>query len=123
VSRILVVEDNAMNRDMLVRRLQRRGHDVVVATDGREALAVAEAERPDVILLDMSLPEIDGWEAARRLKAHADLKATPVIALTAHARAGDRVRAVEAGCDEYETKPIDFARLLDKITALLGEQP
>ena len=120
MSLILVVEDNAMNRDMLTRRLERRGHETLVAVDGDEAIAKARAERPDIILMDMNLPEVDGWEATRRLKADDALQAIPVIALTAHAMAGDRQRALDVGCDDYEVKPIDFDRLTNKIDALLN---
>ena len=119
-SKILVVEDNDNNRDMLTRRLQRKGFAVVAAGDGEEAQSVARAESPDLILMDMSLPVMDGWEATRRLKADPATKAIPVIALTAHAMAGDRDKALEAGCDDYDTKPIDLPRLLEKIEQLLG---
>ena len=119
MSRILVVEDNAMNRDMLTRRLERRGHETLVAVDGAEAIETARTEQPDIILMDMSLPEIDGWEATRRIKADDTLRSIPVIALTAHAMAGDRQRALDVGCDDYEVKPIDFERLTKKIAALL----
>jgi CheY-like chemotaxis protein len=120
---ILLVEDNELNRDMLSRRLVRRGFDVLIATDGAEGVAVAVAERPDLVLMDMSLPVLDGWEATRRLKAAPETRSIPVIALTAHAMASDRERAVEAGCDDYDTKPVDFARLLGRIEALLGRRP
>src|SRR5271169_4168390 len=103
--RILLVEDNEMNRDMLSRRLSRRGFEVLLAQDGLEGLRVAREERPDVILLDMDLPVLDGWEAARRLKADETMRGIPIVALTAHAMSGDRERALEAGCDDYETKP------------------
>jgi len=119
VSRILVVEDNALNRDMLTRRLERRGHETLVAVDGHEAIEKARAEQPDIILMDMSLPEVDGWEATRRIKADDALRSIPVIALTAHVMAGDRQRALDVGCDDYEVKPIDFDRLTRKIAALL----
>ena len=119
MTKILLVEDNELNRDMLSRRLIRRGYEVVMAVDGEEALASAAREQPDLILMDMSLPKIDGWEATRRLKADPSLCATPVIALTAHAMAGDRERALEAGCDEFDTKPIEFERLLAKMERLL----
>jgi CheY-like chemotaxis protein len=121
--RILLVEDNEMNRDMLSRRLQRKGYEVVIAVDGAEGVALARREKPDLILMDMSLPEIDGWEATRLIKGEADLRATPVIALTAHAMAGDREKALEAGCDDYDTKPIELPRLLEKIEALLKKRP
>jgi two-component system cell cycle response regulator DivK len=117
--RILLVEDNEMNRDMLSRRLSRRGFEVLVAQDGLEGLRVAREERPDVILLDMDLPVLDGWEAARRLKADETMRGIPIVALTAHAMSGDRERALEAGCDDYETKPIAFDRLLAKIAVLI----
>jgi two-component system cell cycle response regulator DivK len=118
---ILLVEDNELNRDMLTRRLARRGFDVVVAVDGGEGIEAARSSVPDLILLDMSLPVVDGWEVARRLKASTDTRAIPIIALTAHAMTGDRQRAIDAGCDDYDTKPIELDRLLGKITALLGE--
>jgi two-component system, cell cycle response regulator DivK len=120
--KILLVEDNEMNRDMLSRRLQRRGYEIAIAVDGAEGVAMASSESPDLILLDMSLPVLDGWEAARQLKAKAETKAIPIIALTAHAMAGDREKAIEAGCDDYDTKPIELPRLLDKIAALLPKQ-
>jgi CheY-like chemotaxis protein len=113
--KILLVEDNEMNRDMLSRRLTRSGHTVVVAIDGGQAIDMARAEQPDLILMDMSLPVIDGWEATRRLKASGETRSIPVIALTAHAMSGDRERALDAGCDEYDTKPIELPRLLEKI--------
>jgi two-component system cell cycle response regulator DivK len=119
MSRILIVEDNEMNRDMLSRRLQRRGYEVILAMDGRRGLAVARSEAPDLILMDMSLPEIDGWEVARRLKSDNTTRAIPVIALTAHAMTSDRQRALEAGCDDYDTKPVEFERLLTKIQTML----
>lgn len=117
--RVLVVEDNELNRDMLVRRLQRRGFETSVATDGREGIAMARSVRPDVILMDMSLPEIDGWTATRTLKGQDDTRAIPIIALTAHAMASDRDSALEAGCDDFDTKPVDFPRLLSKIDLVL----
>ena len=120
--KILLVEDNEMNRDMLSRRLMRKGFDVVMAVDGGEAVTMAESEHPDLILMDMSLPVIDGWEATRRVKAAAATGHIPVIALTAHAMHGDREKAVAAGADDFDTKPVDLARLLDKIEALLGRQ-
>lgn len=119
MAKILLVEDNELNRDMLSRRLIRRSYEVVMAVDGEEALTSAAREQPNLILMDMSLPKIDGWEATRRLKADPSLCAIPVIALTAHAMAGDRERALEAGCDEFDTKPIEFERLLAKIERLL----
>ena len=119
MARILLVEDNDMNRDMLSRRLQRRGHEVLMAADGMQAILMAESEAPDLILLDMSLPLIDGWEAARRLKASPNTARVPIVALTAHAMAGDREKALAAGCDEYATKPVDFPLLTAKIDAIL----
>jgi two-component system cell cycle response regulator DivK len=116
---ILIVEDNEMNRDMLSRRLERKGYEVLLAVDGEMGLAVARANTPDLVLMDMSLPVVDGWEATRRLKADDRLKHIPVIALTAHAMANDRDKALEAGCDDYDTKPIELPRLLAKIVALL----
>jgi CheY-like chemotaxis protein len=115
----LLVEDNDMNRDMLSRRLSRRGYDVSIAIDGRDGLDRARAEPFDVIVLDMSLPELDGWQAARLLKADPATAHVPIVALTAHAMAGDREKALEAGCDEYDTKPVDLDRLIGKIEALL----
>ena len=120
--KILLIEDNEMNRDMLSRRLQRRGYDVLIAVDGQEGVALAQTAAPDLILMDMSLPVIDGWEATRRLKATSETMAIPVIALTAHAMSGDREKAMEAGCDDYDAKPIDLPRLLTKIEALLGRR-
>jgi CheY-like chemotaxis protein len=117
--KILLVEDNEMNRDMLSRRLTRRGYEVVIAVDGRQGVDLAAAVSPDLILMDMSLPEIDGWEATRRIKADAATGAIPVIALTAHAMSGDREQALAAGCDDYDTKPIDLERLLGKMAAQL----
>ena len=116
--KILLVEDNEMNRDMLSRRLIRKGHEVVMAFDGEQGVTMARDEAPDIILMDMSLPTIDGWEATRRIKADAATRHLPVIALTAHAMAGDRDRALQAGCDDYDTKPVDLERLLGKIAAL-----
>src|SRR5215216_1100563 len=120
MARILLVEDNEMNRDMLSRRLQRRGYDVSVAVDGGEGLALARSEMPDLILMDMSLPVVDGWEATRRLKADPAMRRIPVIALTAHAMAEDRDKALAAGCDDYDTKPVEIGRILEKIEAMLG---
>ncbi len=117
--RILIVEDNEMNRDMLSRRLQRRGFDVILAVDGQMGVDVAIAESPDLILMDMSLPVIDGWGATRIIKTTAATQNIPVIALTAHAMDGDRQAALDAGCDEYDTKPVDLERLLVKVLALL----
>lgn len=118
---LLIVEDNEMNRDMLSRRLQRRGYDVILASDGAAGLASARDNNPDLVLMDMSLPVIDGWEATRQLKAEEVTRKIPVIALTAHAMSGDRQRAVEAGCDDFDTKPIELARLLEKIEHWLGQ--
>ncbi len=118
--KILLVEDNEMNRDMLSRRLQKRGFEVVFAIDGRQGVAMARTENPALILMDMSLPEIDGWEATRQLKAAEDTRRIPIIALTAHAMSGDEERAKEAGCDDYDTKPVELARLLAKMDALLA---
>lgn len=118
--KILLVEDNEMNRDMLSRRLARKGYEVVLAVDGPSGVAMAQSESPDLVLMDMSLPTVDGWEATRRLKAGASTQHIPVIALTAHAMSGDREKALEAGCDDYDTKPVELARLLGKIEALLG---
>ena len=119
MTKILLVEDNEMNRDMLSRRLIRKGYEVVMALDGRQAVEMASGENPDLIIMDMSLPVIDGWEATRRVKAAPATRTIPVIALTAHAMAGDREKAIEAGCDDYDIKPIDLPRLLGKITMLL----
>ena len=118
--KILLVEDNEMNRDMLSRRLQRRGYEVLTAVDGESGLALTKSETPGLVLMDMSLPGIDGWEATRQLKADPATRAIPVIALTAHAMAGDREQALAAGCDDFDIKPIDLDRLLGKIEALLG---
>jgi len=117
---ILLVEDNEMNRDMLSRRLKKRGFDIQIAIDGQQGIDMAVAGLPDLILLDMSLPIVDGWEAARQLKGQDSTRAIPIIALTAHAMAGDREKAMEAGCDDYDTKPVDLTRLLEKITKLIG---
>ncbi|HEX8672913.1 MAG TPA: response regulator [Longimicrobium sp.] len=120
MKKILLVEDNEMNRDMLSRRLERKGYQVVVAVDGQEGVDQAATVLPDLVLMDMSLPVLDGWEATRRLKAAPATGHIPVIALTAHAMAGDRAHAMDAGCDDYDTKPIDLPRLLTKIEALLS---
>jgi CheY-like chemotaxis protein len=120
MAKILLVEDNEMNRDMLTRRLQRRGHEVLVAVDGAEGLALARREAPTLILMDMTLPVLDGWEATRRLKADPATGGIPILALTAHAMSEDRARAIEAGCDDFDTKPIEFPRLIGKVDALLG---
>ena len=117
--RILLVEDNEMNRDMLSRRLVRNGYEVLLAMDGQQGVDVALSEHPDLILMDMSLPVIDGWEATRRIKANDATRRIPVIALTAHAMAGDREKAMEVGCDDYDTKPIEISRLVGKMAALL----
>lgn len=122
MAKILLVEDNEMNRDMLSRRLIRKGFEVVMALDGEQAVEAAAAQTPDLILMDMSLPVIDGWEATRRIKAAAGTSTIPVIALTAHAMADDRDKALAAGCDDYDTKPVDLPRLLDKINGLLARQ-
>jgi two-component system cell cycle response regulator DivK len=120
--RILLVEDNEMNRDMLSRRLARKEYEVLVAVDGKEGVVMAGSVAPDLILMDMSLPVMDGWEATRQLKASPETKDIPIIALTAHAMSGDREKAMEAGCDDYDTKPIELPRLLAKMEALLGEK-
>ena len=120
MSRILLVEDNEMNRDMLSRRLERRGFSIVVAIDGAQGMELAERERPDLILMDMSLPVIDGWEATRRLKSAGATARIPIIALTAHAFSDDRDKALAAGCDDFDTKPIELPRLLEKMERLLG---
>jgi CheY-like chemotaxis protein len=120
MARILLVEDNEMNRDMLSRRLERKGYEIVIAVDGQQAIDFAAAEQPDLILMDMSLPVVDGWEATRRLKAGAQTKQIPIIALTAHAMPEDERKAREAGCNDYDTKPVEFPRLLEKIATLLG---
>ena len=121
MAKILLVEDNEMNRDMLSRRLQRKGYEVEMAVDGKAGVDKARAGRYDLILMDMSLPEIDGWEATRQIRAADETRAVPIIALTAHAMAGDREKALEAGCNDYDTKPIELERLLGKMTALLGD--
>jgi two-component system cell cycle response regulator DivK len=121
LSKILLVEDNEMNRDMLTRRLQRRGYEVVIAVDGAQGLAMAQSESPVLILMDISLPVLDGWEATRRLKMAPETKSIPVIALTAHAMSGDRERCIEAGCDDFDTKPVEIARLVGKIETLLNQ--
>ena len=120
MARILLVEDNEMNRDMLSRRLARRGYDVVIAVDGEQGVAMARSESPALILMDMSLPGLDGWEATRRIKAAPETHGIPVIALTAHAMSGDREKAVAAGCDDFDTKPVDLQRLLAKIEQALA---
>lgn len=117
--KLLLIEDNEMNRDMLSRRLQRKGYEVIIAVDGVEGLEMARNEAPDLILMDMSLPVLDGWEATRRLKSAPETNAIPVLALTAHAITGDREKALDVGCDDYDTKPVEFSRLLGKIQELL----
>jgi CheY-like chemotaxis protein len=123
MTKLLLVEDNEMNRDMLSRRLERRGYQVVMAIDGEQAVAMAAREMPALILMDMSLPVIDGWEATRRIKAAVETKDIPIIALTAHAMQGDEQKAKEAGCNDYDTKPVELPRLLGKMEALLGGPP
>jgi CheY-like chemotaxis protein len=120
MARILLAEDNEMNRDMLARRLARHDHVVIIAVDGQQAIDLARVEQPDLVLMDMSLPVLDGWEATRRLRADPVTRLMPVIALTAHAMLGDREKALSAGCDDYATKPVDLPRLLDQIAALLA---
>jgi CheY-like chemotaxis protein len=120
MSKILLVEDNEMNRDMLSRRLKRKGFEVVMAVDGQAGVDMASSSNPDLILMDLSLPIIDGWEATRQIKADPDTQSIPIIALTAHAMAGDEQKALEAGCDDYDTKPVNFKRLIKKIGDLLG---
>jgi CheY-like chemotaxis protein len=119
--KILLVEDNEMNRDMLSRRLERKGYQVQIAVDGGQGVAMARSEKPDLILMDMSLPILDGWEATRQIKADPETARIPVIALTAHAMSGDRENAIAAGCDDYDTKPVELPRLLAKIEALLKQ--
>ena len=121
MAKILLVEDNEMNRDMLSRRLTRNGFEVVIAVDGRKGAEMATSEKPDLILMDMSLPVMDGWDATRHVKADPSTKSIPVIALTAHAMAEDRDKAIAAGCDDFDTKPVELPRLLGKIEALLGK--
>ena len=120
MAKVLLVEDNEMNRDMLSRRLVRRGFEVVFAVNGKEGVDLARSEKPDIILMDMSLPVMDGWEATRCVKSDAATRDVPVIGLTAHAMSGDRDKAIEAGCDDYDTKPVEFDRLIGKIERLLG---
>jgi len=120
MTRILLVEDNEMNRDMLSRRLTRKGYELIFAEDGEQAIAVARAEKPDLVLMDLSLPVIDGWEATRRLRADPETAGLRILALTSHAMSGDREKAIAAGCDDYDTKPVDLDRLLGKMAALLG---
>jgi CheY-like chemotaxis protein len=123
MTKILLVEDNEMNRDMLSRRLARKGYEVSIAVDGKQGVEMAERDMPDLILMDMSLPVLDGWEATRRLKGADATRAIPIIALTAHAMSGDRERALDAGCDDYDTKPIELPRLLEKIESMLNRTP
>jgi two-component system cell cycle response regulator DivK len=122
MARILLIEDNEMNRDMLSRRLQRKGYDVAAAADGRQGVEMARVGGYDLILMDMSLPEMDGWEATRQLRATLGTKDVPIIAITAHAMIGDREKALAAGCDDYDTKPIEFSSLLEKVEALLARR-
>ena len=122
MSKILLVEDDEMNRDMLSRRLERRGYQVIIAVNGHEGVVLAQSHVPDLILMDMSLPVLDGWKATRQLKATPETSAIPIIALTAHAMSGDRQHALEAGCDDYDSKPVEFARLLGKIQVLLNKE-
>ncbi len=122
MAKILVVEDNAFNYDMLSRRLMRKGYEAIVAVDGRQGVELAQSEVPDLILMDMNLPEIDGWEATRIIKSMDATQSIPIIALTAHAMSGDRDKCFEAGCDDYDTKPIDFPKLLEKIKKLLEKK-
>jgi CheY-like chemotaxis protein len=121
--RLLVVEDNEENRDALSRRLQRRGFEVLIAVDGKVGLEMAKTEKPDLILMDMNMPELDGWEATRQIKADESIRHLPVIGLTAHAMPGDKERALEAGCADYHTKPVEFSKLLAQIEAILQKKP
>jgi CheY-like chemotaxis protein len=123
MAKILLVEDNEMNRDMLSRRLEKRGYTVVIAVDGAAGVAQAKAERPDLVLMDMSLPVIDGWEATRMIRADPEIAATPIIALTAHAMSSDREKCLAAGCNDFDTKPVELPRLLGKIDELLKNRP
>lgn len=122
MAKILLVEDNEMNRDMLSRRLERKGHKIVIAIDGEQGIAMACSETPDLILMDMSLPILDGWEATRKLKSMPETQSIPIIALTAHAMSGDREKCMAAGCDDYDTKPVEFPRLMDKIQSFLSRE-
>ena len=122
MSRLLLVEDNEESRDGLARHLRRKGYEILLAVDGQQGIEVARSQAPDLILIDMSLPVLDGWEATRQLKDDAATRGIPVIALTAHAMAGDREKALEAGCDDYDTKPVELSRLLHKMEALLGKR-
>jgi CheY-like chemotaxis protein len=119
--KILMIEDNEQNRDALSRRLQRHGYDVIMAVDGRQGVAMAQSELPDLILMDLNLPDVDGWEATRILKEAPETRAIPIMAMTAHAIAGDQERALQAGCDDYHAKPVEFQRLLTQIEALLSK--
>lgn len=118
--RILLVEDNEMNRDMLSRRLERKGYETIIAVDGQEGVEKTESQKPDLVLMDMSLPVLDGWEATRKLKSNSVTQSIPIIGLSAHAMSGDREKAIEAGCDDYDTKPVELPRLLEKIESLLN---
>jgi len=120
--RILLIEDNEMNRDMLSRRLERKGYETIIAVDGQEGVEKTESEKPDLVLMDMSLPVLDGWEATRKLKSNSVTQNIPIIGLSAHAMSGDREKAIEAGCDDYDTKPVELPRLLEKIETLLNSQ-
>ncbi len=122
MAKILLVEDNEENRDMLSRRLTRRGYEVVIALDGGQGVAMAQSESPDLILMDMDVPVLNGWEATQQLKAAPATQAIPIIALTAHAMMGDREKAIDPGCDDYDTKPIEFSRLIEKIAAFVGKE-
>jgi CheY-like chemotaxis protein len=121
--KLLIIEDNETNRDLLSRRLQRRGYQIMLAIDGQQGVEMARSETPDLILMDMALPVVDGWEATRRLKSIPQTRSIPIIALSAHAMAGDREKALQAGCDDYDTKPVELDRLLGKIEALLNQPP
>ena len=121
--KILLIEDNEQNRDALARRLQRRGYDVIMAADGQQGIAMAQSELPDLILMDLNLPDVDGWEATRIIKETPKTQAIPIMAMTAHAIAGDQERALQAGCDDYHAKPVEFTRLLEQIEALLKKMP
>ncbi|MEL7035736.1 MAG: response regulator [Cyanobacteria bacterium J06592_8] len=123
MAKILLVEDNEMNRDMLKRRLSRKGYDVLIAVDGAEGVELSRSQQPDIILMDMSLPVMDGWQATREIRNFPQTQTVPVIALTAHAMAGDREKCIAAGCNDYDTKPIEFPRLLEKIETLLKKAP
>lgn len=122
MTKILLVEDNEMNRDMLSKRLKRKGYDVTIAIDGEQGILLGISQKPDIILMDMSLPIVDGWDATKKLKSTPETQTIPIIALTAHAMSGDREKAIAAGCDDYDTKPVEFARLLGKIEALIHNQ-